>query len=576
MKLDSPWDLSSLLGGIYCADTYESALNMSRQLTALESVITPDGIWFGCGWLKVNKIQDSKTGVLQREKQLRELKQQHEELLVEIDELEQQLDTTENAIKQAELNRVQLQLQDKQTGTELSAKAAAFSARQTQFTHQRQRLLQIDEEMQDITYQLEETVEHLSESQILLEEAEDKLLQQDEKKQHLDALNQELQSQLQHAEHMVNDARQQVYSTRAQIESLRASETLTIKQIERLQSQHTQAVARVSELERRQQQSISPLADEKSLLKERLIEKDALESRLKDQRLLLTELEFQINSLNEKHFKTQINLEEKKQQLDKLRLEAQEIKVRQQTVNEQLNEVNANAGQLLENMPEKATESDWKRKVEELESRIEKLGTINLTAIEEFRTQSERLNFLDEQHRDLTEALQTLDEAISQIDKQSRLRFKETFDKINCGLQEKFPKLFGGGQAYLELTGQDLQESGVNIIARPPGKKNSSIHLLSGGEKALTAVALVFSIFELNPAPFCLLDEVDAPLDDANVGRFSKMVEEMSTSVQFLYISHNKVTMEIAKQLAGVTMKEPGVSRMVAVDIDEAVNLAEI
>ncbi|NOR68554.1 MAG: chromosome segregation protein SMC, partial [Methylomarinum sp.] len=161
------------------------------------------------------------------------------------------------------------------------------------------------------------------------------------------------------------------------------------------------------------------------------------------------------------------------------------------------------------------------------------------------------------------------------IDKESRLRFKETFDKINSGLQTKFPKLFGGGQAYLELTEQDLLVAGVNIIARPPGKRNSSIHLLSGGEKALTVVALVFSIFDLNPAPFCLLDEVDAPLDDANVVRFSQIVEEMAETVQFLYISHNKVTMEIAKQLTGVTMKEPGVSRMVSVDIEEAVDMAE-
>jgi len=210
-----------------------------------------------------------------------------------------------------------------------------------------------------------------------------------------------------------------------------------------------------------------------------------------------------------------------------------------------------------------------------LGQQIERLGAINLTAIEEYKTQTERMNFLNAQHADLMEALQTLELAISKIDKESRHRFKETFDKINGGLQEKFPKLFGGGQAYLELSDQDMLESGVNIIARPPGKRNSSIHLLSGGEKALTAVALVFSIFELNPAPFCLLDEVDAPLDDANVGRFSKMVEEMSSAVQFLYISHNKATMEIAHQLAGVTMKEPGVSRMVAVDLEEAVTLAE-
>lgn len=240
------------------------------------------------------------------------------------------------------------------------------------------------------------------------------------------------------------------------------------------------------------------------------------------------------------------------------------------------------------------------KNIEQLTEQIERLGAINLTAIDDYQAQSERMKFLNDQHADLLLALATLDQAITKIDKESRLRFKETFDKINSGLQEKFPKLFGGGQAYLTLTQdektsnmhtvagqqvlgaeQDSQEQscaepGVTIIARPPGKKNSSIHLLSGGEKALTAVALVFSIFELNPAPFCLLDEVDAPLDDANVERFSKMVEEMSATVQFLYISHNKVTMEIAKQLAGVTMKEPGVSRMVAVDIEEAVSLAEI
>jgi chromosome segregation protein len=250
--------------------------------------------------------------------------------------------------------------------------------------------------------------------------------------------------------------------------------------------------------------------------------------------------------------------------------------VRGQTVHEQLKEIDADAKQLLENLPELAQESIWKQKVDDLIAQVERLGTINLTAIEEYKAQSERLDFLNAQHADLIAALHTLELAISKIDYESRLRFKATFDKINTGLQEKFPKLFGGGQAYLELTEQDILESGVTIIARPPGKKNSTIHLLSGGEKALTAVALVFSIFELNPAPFCLLDEVDAPLDDANVGRFSKMVEEMSATVQFLYISHNKVTMEISKQLAGVTMKEPGVSRMVAVDMDTAISLAEI
>ncbi|MBT8064508.1 MAG: AAA family ATPase, partial [Gammaproteobacteria bacterium] len=164
--------------------------------------------------------------------------------------------------------------------------------------------------------------------------------------------------------------------------------------------------------------------------------------------------------------------------------------------------------------------------------------------------------------------------AIAKIDRKTRTRFKETFERVNKGVQELFPRLFGGGHAYLELTGEDLLTTGVGIMAQPPGKRVSSLHLLSGGEKALTAVAFVFAIFRLNPAPFCLLDEVDAPLDDANVVRFSTMVREMSESVQFIVVTHNKITMEMARQLSGVTMREPGVSRLVQVDIEEAAALA--
>jgi chromosome segregation protein len=199
---------------------------------------------------------------------------------------------------------------------------------------------------------------------------------------------------------------------------------------------------------------------------------------------------------------------------------------------------------------------------------------VNLAAIDEFKEQSERKEYLDKQFADLTEALNSLESAIRKIDRETRERFQDTFDKVNAGLQSKFPRLFGGGNAYLELTGDDLLESGVAVMARPPGKRNSTISQLSGGEKALTAVALVFSIFELNPAPFCLLDEVDAPLDEHNVGRFCDIVREMSERVQFVFISHNKNTLELASQLVGVTMNEPGVSRLVSVDVDEALRLA--
>jgi len=181
---------------------------------------------------------------------------------------------------------------------------------------------------------------------------------------------------------------------------------------------------------------------------------------------------------------------------------------------------------------------------------------------------------MDAQHEDLISAMETLENAIKKIDRKTRTRFKDTFESVNKGVQELFPKLFGGGHAYLELTGDDLLTTGVSIMARPPGKRISSINLMSGGEKALTAVAFVFAIFRLNPAPFCLLDEVDAPLDDANVGRFTAMVKEMSETVQFIVVTHNKITMEMAHQLSGVTMREPGVSRLVQVDIDEAAKFA--
>ena len=257
-----------------------------------------------------------------------------------------------------------------------------------------------------------------------------------------------------------------------------------------------------------------------------------------------------------------------------MRLQLREVQVRAETVAEQFAETGFELDKVVAELPPEATHAAWHETFEQLERRIQRLGAINLAAIDELKEQSERKTYLDAQHVDLTDALETLENAIRRIDRETRTRFQEVFEKANQGLGRLFPRLFGGGHAYLELDGEDVLSAGVTVMARPPGKKNSTIHLLSGGEKALTAVALIFSIFELNPAPFCLLDEVDAPLDDANVGRFSEIVREMSGRVQFVIITHNKTTMEAMHQLTGVTMHEPGVSRMVAVDIDEAVRLA--
>lgn len=275
----------------------------------------------------------------------------------------------------------------------------------------------------------------------------------------------------------------------------------------------------------------------------------------------------------------------KKQQLGKtenlthsistLKLRREGLKGQSDSQLMQLKEQDIELEQVKSSLDMNKSSQTRQRELERIRARITHLGAINLAAIEEYEQQSERKTYLDSQDSDLTSALTSLEEAIRKIDRETKSRFKETFDKVNKDLGLLFPKVFGGGSAELALTHDDLLETGVTIMARPPGKKNSTIHLLSGGEKALTALSLVFAIFRLNPAPFCMLDEVDAPLDDANVDRFCRLVKEMSQSVQFVYISHNKITMELADQLIGVTMHEPGVSRIVAVDIDEAVALAD-
>jgi len=251
-----------------------------------------------------------------------------------------------------------------------------------------------------------------------------------------------------------------------------------------------------------------------------------------------------------------------------------EVHVRREGFAEQLAQTDFIYETLIEEIDDAVTIDDWDEKLEKIRRSIERLGPINLAAIDEFKEQSERKEYLDAQLEDLHNALETLESAIRKIDLETRSRFRDTFIKVDEGFKRLFPKLFGGGHAYMELTGDDLLSAGVTVMARPPGKRNSTIHLLSGGEKALTAVALVFAIFELNPAPFCLLDEVDAPLDDANVARYCEIVRSMSEKVQFVFITHNKVTMEMARQLIGVTMQEPGVSRLVSVDLDEAVKMA--
>lgn len=280
--------------------------------------------------------------------------------------------------------------------------------------------------------------------------------------------------------------------------------------------------------------------------------------------------------LSEQRDRLMALISEVKDNVQALQMERQEITVRQTTIKEQLAEEDLELETLINEMPEGAQLNAWEEQAEKVSTRISRLGPINLAAIDEYKTISERKEYQDKQQADLIEALGTLESAIRKIDMETRAKFKETFEKVNLGFQELFPKIFGGGRAILELTDEhDLLATGIMVRAQPPGKKNTTIHLLSGGEKALTAISLVFAMFRLNPAPFCILDEVDAPLDDLNVGRYCQLVKEMSKTTQFLVISHNKVTIESADHLIGITMQEPGVSRVVSVDMEEAIHMVE-
>jgi chromosome segregation protein len=574
-KVVAPWNLTSLLDGVYCVESLVDAQPVRKQLKARESVMTRDGVWLGSDWVKIFAKQDAYSGILQREKQLRDFKQQKSGLELSISATEQQLERVEMASKNLELTIAQLQQQDKTLTVEFSSKNAQLSATQTRIEQKSHRLNQLTQEIAELEYNLADNAELVVMAQDLKQQALQQVESLATQKLILEQADSKLQQQQYMLDQVVNQARQHYHSIQSRLEVLRSTEKTTGKQLERLQQQQQQYAIELNQLEQKQQTALTPIEEEKQALQQVQAQKQVIEHQLTQQRLAQQQSETATSQLVQTLNQTQQAIEKQKQALDQIRFAQQENQVRQQTITEQLEEHTAEPDTILKNLIADANEIEWKKQLDEVNLLVERLGTINLTAIDEYKIQQERASFLDTQYQDLTEALTTLELAIAKIDKETRLRFKETFDKINTGLQTKFPKLFGGGQAYLELTEQNILESGVTIIARPPGKKNSSIHLLSGGEKALTAVALVFSIFELNPAPFCLLDEVDAPLDDANVGRFSTMVAEMSQSVQFLFISHNKVTMEIAQQLIGVTMKEAGVSRMVAVNIEDAVQLAE-
>jgi chromosome segregation protein len=572
-KVSSPWNLENLLSGVYCTDDLDSALALRSRLSASESVITRDGIWIGNGWLRFSRDKDERSSVLQREKDMQALTADIESLTARIAEAEQQIATARAQLKENESARddIQSQLQSaNRHHAELEAQVASKQARMEQM---REREQVIEQEIAAHQLQIEQAERDTIESRSRLDEAVREMATLAERREALQQQREQLQTTLDSVRETARNDRDTAHEIALKVESARTEIASINNNRERMDRQLEQFEQRKTELEQALAEGEEPLEAMKKELEQLLGQRVEVEARLSDARHKVEELDHAMRENSKQHQGVEQASESVRGELDQLRMAWQEIKVRRQTHEETLQETGFQLQQLLQEMPQEANEDEWAEQVEKMERRIQRLGPINLAAIDEYKQQAERKEYLDKQHEDLTEALETLENAIRKIDKETRNRFKETYDKVNSGLQANFPRLFGGGHAYLELTGEDLLDTGVSVMARPPGKRNSTIHLLSGGEKALTAVALVFSIFQLNPAPFCMLDEVDAPLDDANVGRFCKMVKEMSEHVQFIVITHNKITMEMSNQLNGVTMHEPGVSRLVAVDVEEAVEM---
>lgn len=573
-KIESSWDSAALLAGIYVADDIQSALAIRGSLAANESVVTCQGVWLGKSWIRVRKAADEKAGLLERKGEISKLEEQISIQQSRVDEMLETQTEARQTLRDLESRREDVQRQIAQTArqySELKSQLGAKLMKVEQTTLRRERLQhELDELQRQLSVEEDNTALARSNLQTALDtmeedtERKEQLLQQrDERREALDQIRQKAR----HDKDQAHQLAMQQQSLNSQLRSVRDT-------MDRMATQVQRAKERIESLTNQLQESDDPLELKRAELEAQLQLRLEVEEQLNAAKARADGNEHTLRTLEQQRSHFERTAAALREQLMENRLRCEGDIVKREALAEQLLEAKYDLETVLANIPEELDQAGCEQELQSIANRVQRLGAINLAAIDEYKQQSERKVYLDSQNDDLERALVTLENAIRKIDKETRTRFKETFDKINAGLQELFPKVFGGGHAYLDMTGEDLLDTGVAIMARPPGKRNSTIHLLSGGEKAMTAIALVFSIFRLNPSPFCMLDEVDAPLDDANVGRYANLVKEMSDSVQFIFITHNKLTMEMANQLLGVTMHEPGVSRIVAVDIEEAAELA--
>ena len=574
-RMHSPrYDLRPLLAGVYVAETMEEALSRRQTLQPWESVVTRSGVVVGRNWLRSPTGQSAHGGILTRGEEIQQLESERQNLELRIKNLEQQLNAAEKRSQAAIGQQRKLQDESEVLQNNLAKVRQVLASREARAAQIHARSDQLRTESEELAGELTNIGEQLAEARRNFALAEDETGSLERDRETLLENRDQLTEVLVSARQAVHERRDQLHATELEIQGLQVSVDSIRSTMERLAVQSKRVEQHQLELERTLDRGDEPERDYKQKLGELLKNRQAAEERLGLARIDYSQKEETLRGKRARLSECEQEIAVTRDVLEQHRIQAREYSVRFETLNEQIKAGNFFIDSLLENLVEGASEPEWQKRAEQLAEKILQIGPVNLVAIDEFDEQSKRKEYLDGQHNDLNEALGTLEGAIKKIDRETRERFKMTFDLLNRGFGEFFPQLFGGGSAVLELTEDDLLKAGVTVMARPPGKRNSTIHLLSGGEKALTAVALLFALFRLNPAPFCILDEVDAPLDDANVERYCSTLRSLSERTQLIVITHNKITMESADILLGVTMGEPGVSAIVSVDVDRAVGMA--
>jgi chromosome segregation protein len=573
-KVQGPLAIRRLLSKLHATETLADARSLQARLGDGESAITRAGERLGDGWVRVLRSGAAKQGALLREKDIQSLRVEIEGHVARERELEAALTSLRDQLLAAEQQR-----EDAQRGLYLAHRgvselAGQLQSQQGRLESARGRIERIDAELAQLETTLQGGREQAREARQRVEAAVSSMGELETARRLLDSERRDITEARDAARNAARESRDAAHALALTVESQRAQIVALAQALERMGNQRGQLDSRLGELASQLTDGDAPV---KALEDERqaaLAERVRTEQVLAAARSALEGIDNELRGFEQTRQQRDAQALQQREAIGQRKLDQQALALKAEQFSGALVEAGFVMDDVLATLPEEADASSWEKAVADFDAKLRRLEPVNLAAIAEHAEAAQRKDYLDAQDADLSTALDTLEDAIRKIDRETRGRFKDTFDRVNAGVQELYPRLFGGGHAYLELTGEDLLDAGVAIMARPPGKRVSNISLLSGGEKAMTAVALVFAIFRLNPAPFCLLDEVDAPLDEANVTRFTNMVSEMSEQVQFLFVTHNKATMEAAQQLSGVTMREPGVSRLVSVDLAEAARLA--